>query len=175
MHDPCWLSLLHFVKDNGACCGSPLPDLPSLPSLSPSAALGGGASAAAVLEGSSAATATAAPPFHLSAVSSWMLPSSDIGGDEDGSGSHTGDDGGDEPSFAALLAADMTRILSLNPRAAATAVAESEGCRQSQLSAGATDGYTAAAATKEDTGSLDLMPFSEMSTVEGGAVRRHDE
>ena len=31
MHDPNWLALLHYVRDNNGCAGSPMPDLPPLP------------------------------------------------------------------------------------------------------------------------------------------------
>ena len=31
MHDPHWLALLHYVRDNNGCVGSPMPQLPSQP------------------------------------------------------------------------------------------------------------------------------------------------
>ena len=34
MYDPNWLELLHYARDNKACCGSPMPELPPLPSAS---------------------------------------------------------------------------------------------------------------------------------------------
>lgn len=30
VHDPNWLALLHYVRDNNGCAGSPMPELPPL-------------------------------------------------------------------------------------------------------------------------------------------------
>ena len=51
MYDPNWLELLHYARDNKACCGSPMPELPPLPSSTgrptgPLQVPGGGVSAA---------------------------------------------------------------------------------------------------------------------------------
>ena len=50
MYDPNWLELLHYARDNNACCGSPMPELPPLPSSTgrPAGSLvpGGGVTAA---------------------------------------------------------------------------------------------------------------------------------
>ena len=113
MQDPCWLALLHFVKDNGACCGSPMPDLPPLPPspLAAKAMIIGAAAAAPTVVVPVVPGWSAAPTLPLSkaaAVSSWMIQSSELGSrdDSDGEGDASSPRHGGVDSTA-LLTADM--------------------------------------------------------------------
>ena len=66
VHDANWLELLHLVKEKKACSGSPMPDLPPLPSRKD------GATGKKAINHQ--AGRQVSPPLASLSVSSWMLP-----------------------------------------------------------------------------------------------------